>query len=138
MSPFHRAFRRTFRILSAVALAGAAACSDANVIGPANQLQVVNEPGTFEWQATALDRVTQTFTYTWENTGIVANVNQASSLGSGAATLQVRDAANAVVYTRSLGDNGTFQTATGAAGSWTVTVTMDEAAGALNFRLETP
>lgn len=134
MSPIHR----VARILGAVAFAAAAACSDANVIGPNNQLQVANQPGTFEWQVTALDQVTQTLTYTWENPGTVANVDQSSSLGSGSATLEVRDAAGAVVYTRGLGDNGTYQTSAGATGSWTVTVTLDGVSGALNFRLDTP
>ena len=126
------------RTLAVLALGAASACSEANVIGPSNQLQVANQPGTFEWQVTALDQVTQTLTYTWENPGTVANVDQSTSLGSGSATLEVRDDAGTVVYGRSLADNGTYQTSAGAAGSWTVTVTMDGASGALNFRLYTP
>ena len=115
-----------------------AACDGARIIGPANQLEVANVPGTFEWQVTALRRVTQTLTYTWTNPGATANVNQASSLSSGTATLVVRDAANVQVYPRSLSDNGTFNTTVGASGAWTVVVTLTDAHGTLNFRLDTP
>jgi hypothetical protein len=123
---------------AAVVVAVLAACSDANVIGPANQLEVSNQPGIFEWQVTALVRVTQTLTYTWENPGTLADVNQASSLGAGTATLHVSDDTGTQVYSRSLGENGTFQTAPGVAGAWRVTVTLVGASGALNFRLDTP
>lgn len=130
---------RRARLTAVAALvAAAAACSDANVIGPDNQLQVSNQPGIFEWQVTALDQVTQTLTYTWENPGTAANVDQSSSLGAGNATVEVRDDAGTVVYTRSLAENGTFQTAVGITGSWTVTVTINGASGTLNFRLDTP
>jgi len=47
-------------------------CGDAaNLIGPANQLEVTNQADTFQWQVTALDNVTQTVTYTWSMTGTV-------------------------------------------------------------------
>jgi hypothetical protein len=114
------------------------ACADANVIGPANQLEVSNNPGIFEWQVTALDGVTQTLTYSWTNPGTSANVNQASSLSSGSATVRVRDQAGTEVYNRGLGQNGTFQTSAGTTGTWTVVVTLDEATGTLNFSLDTP
>ena len=126
------------RVAGIAALLIATACSSERVIGPGNQLEVVNQPGTFEWQVTALDAVSQTLTYTWANPGTVANVNQASSLGGGSADVRIRDAAGAEVYARSLAENGTFQTSAGASGSWTVVVTLDRASGALNFRLDTP
>ena len=109
-----------------------------NVIGPANQLEVSNVPGTFEWQVTALDNVTQTLTYAWTNPGTTANVNQSSSLSGGTATVVVRDASNVQVYSRSLSENGTFTTLAGTTGTWTVVVTLDGAHGTLNFRLDTP
>ena len=117
----------------------AAACDDgANTIGPQNQLEVSNAANTFEWQATALSNVTQTLSYTWANSGTVANVNQSSSLGGGSAQLQVKDANGVQVYARSLAENGTFETTAGTAGNWTVTVTLTEVNGTLNFRLQKP
>ena len=100
--------------------------------------ELVNEVGTFAWQVTALDKVSQTLTYSWTNNGTVANVNKSSSLSSGSATLRVTDGAGTEVHSGSLSQNGTSQTSAGTAGTWTVTVVMDGATGALNFRLETP
>lgn len=125
----------TILALAAIAFAG---CSDANVIGPTNQLEVANSPGTFEWQVSALDQVTQTLTYSWSNTGTEADVNQASSIGGGEASVRITDASGAEVYSRSLSQNGTFPTLTGTTGTWRITVTLDGATGTLNFRVESP
>ncbi len=132
---------RTSKLRSACVLAivaALAACDPTRLIGPANQLEVSNNPGIFEWQVTALRNVTQTLTYAWQNPGTTANVNQASSVTSGTATLTVLDASGTQVYTRNLAENGTFNTSTGATGTWTVTVALDQVHGTLNFRLDTP
>jgi len=128
---------RRYAAVLAVAL-GLAACEGANVIGPANQLEVSNTTGFFSWQVTALDNVTQALTYSWVNPGTTANVNQASSVSQGTATVTVRDAAGTQVYSRNLADNGTFFTSTGTTGTWTVVVNMDDVTGTLNFSLDTP
>ena len=126
------------RIVLLGALFLATSCSDTNVLGPGNSLQLVNDVGTFAWQVTALDKVSQTLTYSWTNNGTVANVNKSSSLSSGSATLRVTDGAGTEVHSSSLSQDGTSATSAGTAGTWTVTVVMDGASGALNFRLETP
>jgi hypothetical protein len=115
-----------------------AACDPTRMIGPENQLEVSNAPGIFEWQVTDLRDVAQTLTYVWQNPGTTANVNQASSVSRGTATLTVRDASGTQVYSRDLAENGTFGTALGPAGNWTVVVTLDGVHGTLNFRLDTP
>ncbi len=132
------AFRVAALTVVAVLALGASGCGGTNVIGPANQLEVTNVTDSFEWQVTALDNVSQTLTYAWENTGTVANVNQSSTLSSGTASLRVTDAGGAEVYSRSLAENGTFVTSTGATGTWNVTVTLSDVTGTLNFRLEKP
>lgn len=138
------AFKVAAHTVVAVLALGASGCGGSNVIGPDNQLEVTNVTDSFEWQVTALDDVSQTLTYAWVNTGTVANVNQSSSSGtsstlsSGAASLRVTDAGGAEVYSRSLAENGTFVTSTGATGTWTVTVTLSDVTGTLNFRLEKP
>ena len=121
-----------------LALLVAGCAGSTNVIGPENQLEVNNASDSFQWQATALSDITQTLTYTWVTTGTVANVNQSSTLGSGTADLRIVDAAGKQVYSRSLASNGTFQTAAGAAGSWTVTVALSKANGTFNFRVQKP
>lgn len=109
-----------------------------NLIGPKNQLEVSNDTNTFQWQVSALSKVSQTLTYTWVNTGTTGNVNQASSLGGGSASLRVTDDGGVEVYSRSLGENGTFETDSGSPGNWTVTVSLTNAAGTLNFRIQKP
>ena len=133
-------FRRyavvTFSLL-AIAISG---CDATSMIGPDNQLEVANVVDSFQWQVSALDNVSETLTYSWENTGTLANVNQSSgaSVSSGAATLRITDGAGAEVYSRSLTENGTFETSSGASGMWTITVTLSEVVGTLNFRVEKP
>jgi len=82
--------------------------------------------------------VTQTLQYTWQNTGTQANVNQATVLTAGTATLTIRDAAGTQVYTRNLTDNGTFQTTSGATGGWSIQVVLTSVSGTLNFRVQRP
>lgn len=131
--PFHR----VNRIGLAAVLFLLTGCSD-NLIGPDNQLEVLNVADTFDWQVTALDKVTQTLRYSWMNTGTTANVHRASSLGSGSAAIRITDAAGAEVYTGTLGVNTDEQTSAGTTGDWTVVVTLTDATGTLNFRLEKP
>jgi hypothetical protein len=79
---------------------------------------------------------TNTLQYTWRNTGTVADVNQATTVTAGTITLTVRDAEGTEVYSRSLAENGTFVTASGTAGDWTIRVAFNVASGTLNFRVQ--
>lgn len=128
----------THRLLPLVALLVVSCGDSANVIGPGNQLEVTNATDSFQWQVTALVNVTQVLDYSWVNTGATADVNQSSALGGGTATLEVRDAGGAIVYTGSLAQDGTFTTSAGSPGTWTVTVSLRQAQGTLNFRLQKP
>ncbi len=80
------------------------------------QPEIRNLTDSFEFQVTSAKNVTQDLAYTWQNTGTMANVNQASSIAGGTANLTLRDAQGAVIYVRSLAENGTFTTNAGAAG----------------------
>lgn len=77
-------------------------CDSGNVLGPDNQLQVTNNPDDFAIQATALDNISETLSYTWQMTGTMANVDQSGSVASGSGTLTILDDAGTEVYTRSL------------------------------------
>ena len=115
-----------------------ASCADANLIGPANALEIANTPDAFEWQVSVLGNVTQTLTYTWQNSGTTANVDQSSSITAGAATVTIADADGLQVYSSSLGQDGTFTTDAGAAGGWTIEVVLSGVDGTLNFRVDAP
>jgi hypothetical protein len=133
---------RSVRRLALAILAGSAiwlgACSDSPT-GPGIQPQVLNQPGTFEYQVSDVQEFTGTLSYTWQNTGTTANVNQSTNLSSGSITLRIYDAALNQVYSRSLAENGTFATAAGQPGAWRVQVVYSASvAPAVNFRAETP
>ena len=112
------------------------ACDGANLIGPENQLEVSNDTDRFEWQATGLENVTQTLTYTWRNTATSAEINQSSSITSGTATLTITCVNENEMYSGSLAQNGTLRTSTGQSGDWTITLELVGVDGTLNFRVD--
>jgi hypothetical protein len=113
------------------------ACSDSPT-APGLQPQIVNQPGNFEYQVSDVQGFSGTLSYTWQNSGTQANVNQATTISGGSVTLQILDAAQTQVYSRSLADNGTFTTTAGQPGGWTVRVVYSAAvAPVVNFRAQT-
>ena len=132
----HRSFLR--RLPAVVALALVGACGADSALAPRYQPQVVNLTNSFAFQVTGLNNVSDNIQYAWQNDGTSANVNQSPSNFSGTASLVVVDAAGTQVYSRSLAESGTFATAVGKAGSWTVRVSFSGANGAVNFRLQKP
>ncbi|MDH4351763.1 MAG: hypothetical protein OEY20_11215 [Gemmatimonadota bacterium] len=117
---------------------GIAACDGGNALGPDNQLQVTNNPDDFAIQATALDNISQTLSYTWQMTGTMANVDQSGSVASGSGTMTILDDAGTEVYTRSLAQTGSTQTSAGIAGAWTIRIQLDGMSGVLNVRVQKP
>lgn len=129
--------RVQFLLIPATLGALVMACgSSANIIGPGNQLQVTNAPDDFQFQVTSLANVDQTLRYTWSNTGDSANVNQASAITGGTATLTIRDPGGAVVYQRDLQTNGTFPSLKSTTGAWKIEVKLVNADGTVNFRVQ--
>jgi hypothetical protein len=118
----------------AAAVLALPACED-NTLAPFEP-QISNAADNFQFQVTGLTGVTLTREYPWQNSGARADVNQATQLTGGTATLQVLDAAGTQVYSRSLTDNGTFETSAGTAGSWKVRVVLSAARGTVNFRVQ--
>ena len=114
------------------------ACGDNNPIGPSNQPEVANNRDNFQFQASNLQGTTQTLTYTWENTGTAANVNQSGQISGGSARLTLRDASGTERYTRALTETGTFTSASGTTGNWRIEVRLENVTGTLNFRVQKP
>ena len=119
-------------------LALAVGCGSESALNPAFQPQVSNQPDNFQFQSTGVTNVTQTLQYTWQNTGTTANVNQATIVNSGSATLTIRDSVGVQVYSRNLADNGTFSTSVGSSGSWTIQIVLTGMSGTINFRVQKP
>jgi hypothetical protein len=111
-------------------------CDSGKTLGPANQLEVTNSADNFQAQATALDNVSQTLTYTWPMSGTVANVDQSGTVTGGDGTLTVLDDAGTQVYTKSLAQTGSFQTSAGTAGAWTIQIELHGMSGVLNVRVQ--
>ncbi len=118
-------------------LAGIFGCggSKNNSLAPF-QPQINNVADNFQLQATGVNNVTSTLTYTWQNTGTSASVNQSCAISSGTATLVILDNNGTQVYTKDLSANGTFTTSVGVTGNWTIRVTLTSNSGDLNFRAQ--
>jgi hypothetical protein len=119
---------------------GAAACGDSvgNIIGPSNQPEITNVTDNFQFQASNLVDVTQVLTYTWANTGTQANVNHSGAITNGTATLVLRDASGTQRYSGNLRETGTFTSAAGTSGNWTIEVRLSDVSGTVNFRVQKP
>ena len=98
--------------------------------------EIVNLADHFSYQVSNIQNYSGTMSYSWSNGGTQANINQACSVNGGAAVLVVLDGANVQVYSRSLADNGTFTTAAGTPGTWTIRVVYDGASATVNFRAD--
>lgn len=119
-----------------LALLATAACSSTTPASFGENTEVANVTDNFQFQTSNVQQGTTTLTYTWRNNGTRASINQATTITAGTITLRVQDASGAQVYTRSLGENGTFQTSAGTAGDWTITLTAQSYSGTVNFRAQ--
>ena len=115
----------------------ATACSNSNEpTVPGTNPEVTNATDNFQLQTSSVTGASTTVTYSWRNTGIAASINQSTTVSAGTMTLTVLDASGAQVYSRSLADNGTYNTLTGTTGNWTIRVVFANASGTVNFRAQ--
>lgn len=121
-------------LLLAGALAGCGGGSSA--LNPQFQPQVANLQDNFQFQSTGVQNVTQTLTYTWQNTGTGGSINQACTVAPGTAFLHLLDASGKAVYSGDLASNGTFTSIAGTTGAWTIRVVLTNVNGTLNFRVQ--
>ena len=127
--------RKTWQLQCILLLFLAIGCGN-DLLDPRFEPEVSNKTDSFEFQATDIRNVSQTVPYSWENTGEIANINQASTLTSGTGILILVDSQGEEVYRRDLNNNGTFQTNAGSSGQWTIRIQLSEANGTINFSAE--
>jgi hypothetical protein len=123
------------------ALVGSAffiSCDDSGTQLAPFEPEVSNLTDSFQLQATGLTGVTTTIDYNWENTGVMANIDQSGVLTAGQAGIEIRDALGTVVYTGDLATTGSYQSVTGETGTWGIRLTTNDAEGNLNFRVQKP
>jgi hypothetical protein len=106
------------------------------LLGPSIDPQVTNQTDDFQFQAINLTEATDTYTYSWVNTGTTASVNHSGGVSGGTATLIVRDASGTQRYSGDLKTGGTFTTASGTSGTWQIEVRLDDVAGFVSFRVQ--
>ena len=132
MRSLHLSVLAVVGLVTAALLAG---CGDSPT-APGIQPQIANNPDNFQYQTSNVSKYSGSATYTWQNTGVAANVNQATTVTAGSISLVITDAAGTQVYSRSLADNGTYVTTDGVAGAWKIQVSYSGASGTVNFRVQ--
>lgn len=125
---------RRFAILAVGAMMVLACGEDST--SPGIQPEITNVVDNFQYQVTRSQNYSGTAEYAWQNTGATANVNQATTITGGSATLVLLDADGAEVYSRSLAENGTFSSAAGAPGEWIIRIVYSGASATVNFRVQ--
>ena len=114
-----------------------AACSSPTAPAPGIQPQISSVADNFQYQVMSVQNYTGTASYSWQNSGAQATVNQATTLTAGTATVVLLDANGTQVYSSSLSNNGTFTSSVGTAGAWTVRVSYSAATSpSVNFRAQ--
>ena len=127
---------RTRVVLAALLISGLVACSEGPT-SPGVQPQITNLTDDFGYQVSGVQNYTSTDSYGWLNTGTDATVDHSTSLTSGSATLVILDAVGAEVYSRPLDQSGSFATASGTAGNWTIRIVyVSTTSPAVNFRVQ--
>lgn len=122
-------------LLVAIALLGCGS-STAPPPAPGIQPEIINITDSFEYQVQSVSNYSRTASYTWTNTGTVAAVDHSSVVSDGVGTLEVFAADGVQVYSGTLSDSGSTQSAAGVAGDWTVRITYASFSGTVNFRVQ--
>ena len=110
------------------------ACSN-NSLAPFEP-QIGNIQDSFQLQATNVSNVSTTLVYTWNNSGTRATINHSTTTTAGSTLLVIKDAAGTTVYSKALSPSLNERTSVGVAGSWSITLTLTNYSGTLNFRAQ--
>lgn len=98
--------------------------------------EIVNTQDAFQLQATGVNNVTTTLVYSWKNSGTRATINHSTTTTAGSALVTFKDSLGTTVYSKALFPSLNEATAAGVAGTWSVTLTLTNYSGTLNFRAE--
>lgn len=128
--------RESLALPAVLGLALWIASCGSDTVSPGVQPEISNLTDNFQYQVMDIRNYTHTDSYSWENTGTQANVDQSATVTAGAASLVLLDAGGAEVYSRSLADNGSFTSAAGTAGTWTIRIRYLSAGATVNFRVQ--
>lgn len=145
--------RRTLAGVAAVVLL-AVACNESTA--PEFNLAVVNNPDSFAAQSASVINGNADQEFTWQNTGTRANVTDATVINGGVSRVVIKDAANVIVYDKSLTPNSPAPTQTrfagasefesqpasaeatqaGVAGTWRIEILLSGFSGTFNLLVQ--
>ena len=116
-------------------LAGVLCGCTTNSLAPF-QPEIGNNQDSFQLQATNVSNVSTTLVYTWNNSGTRATINHSTTTTGGSTLLVIKDSTGATVYSRALAASLSEPTLVGVAGHWSITLTLTNYSGTLNFRAQ--
>ena len=124
-------------ILTALLVASflAVSCGKDDPMSP-YQPEIANITDNFQFQITSAQNLDHSENYVWRNTGSQATINQSCAITGGSAIVSLTDSTGAALYTGNLADDGTFPSAAGVAGPWTIRVIFSHLDGTINFRAQ--
>ena len=127
--------RGLLRFILAASLPLALVSCDDDPLGPFEP-EITNAADNFQLQATGVEDVSSTLTYSWANSGTRATINHSTVTTRGNAQLTIRDAAGVTVYDKALVPSLNEPTSVGRAGTWTIQLRLTTYSGTLNFRAQ--
>ncbi len=122
-------------VISILTLTLVTGCGSDNTLAPFEP-EIVTTADAFQFQITDAKDVTVLRSYVWDNASTIATIDHSTALTGGSASVVVQDANDVEVYRSDLKASGTETSSAGAAGAWTVTVSMSSFDGSANFRVE--
>ena len=125
--------RAAWIVAGVLALCTLTACD--NSLAPYHP-EIISVADNFQLQATGVQDVSETLTYTWTNTGTTAKVSHSTTTTKGSARVVIRDAAHNVVYDATLVPSLEEDTTGGTSGVWTIELHLSGYSGTLNFRVQ--
>ena len=132
MRIFHQILFATSLFLIVAIMSG---CGDDNPVNSFSP-EISNTTDTFTFRANNAYVVTETLTYSWNNTGDHATIEHLTGRSGGTATLVIFDADGTQVYSDELKSSVTEATQLGNAGTWRVVVQFVEFSGSAYFKLQ--
>lgn len=129
-------FKSALSALALITLMGACG-GGGNALAPQFEPQVVNTPNVaFSFQATGLQDISDVVGYTWNASSGSVVIHPATTTSGGSITLNIKDSGGALIYEGNIPPSGDITPPSGAGGAWTITVTLANYSGTINFAVQ--